>query len=131
MTDPRRGSPPGWPARLPPAGAPGWRQAAVGWLLDRCPPDYRGQPALTRHPVALARLAVLHLQASVQAGRQAIATARSDLADQLPPDAVSAVIEAVETEQARLIAAGRAALLIEAALRDKSGVRQAPSGGQF
>jgi hypothetical protein len=113
-----RGLPPGWPRGLPPAGAPDWRRAASGWLLDHCPPDYRGHPVITRHPVALARLAVLHLQGSVQACREATATARAALGDQLPPEALSALLEALEVELARLLAAGRAARLVEQALRD-------------
>jgi len=117
MTRPGAG-PPGWPVQVLPAGAPGWRRSAVGWLLDHCPPDYRGHPVLQRHPVALAWLAVLHLQASLQGCRQAIATVRADLGDQLPPDALSAVLEALETEQARLLATGRAAGLVERSLRD-------------
>ena len=111
--------PPGWPARLPPAGAPGWRRAATAWLLDQCPAEYRGYPVLTRHPIALARLAGLHLQASADACRQAVATARSDLADDLPPPALTEVLEALETEQARLLAAARAAVLVQRALRDR------------
>jgi hypothetical protein len=115
----RGAGPPGWPAQLPPAGAPGWRQAATGWLLDQCPAEYRGYPVVLRHPVALARLATLHLQFSVQACRQAIGSSRAELGDQLPPEAVAQLIEALETEQARLIAAGRAAALVELALRDR------------
>jgi hypothetical protein len=111
--------PPGWPAGVPPAGVPDWRRAAVNWLLDQCPADYRGYPALTRHPVALARLAVLHLQFSVQACRQALGSARAELSDQLPPDALAQVLEVLETEQGRLLAAGRSAALIEQALRDR------------
>lgn len=117
MTSPAR-VPPGWPAGVPPAGAPHWRRAATGWLLDQCPPDYRGHPVVVRHPVALARLAVLHLAGSVQACREAIATARADLGDVLPPQAVTALLEALEVELARLLAAGRSARLLEQALRD-------------
>ncbi len=110
--------PPGWPAGVPAAGAPEWRRAATGWLLDHCPPDYRGHPVILRHPVALARLAVLHLTGSVQACREAIATVRADLGDRLPPQALDALLEALETELARLLAAGRSARLVEQALRD-------------
>jgi hypothetical protein len=35
----------------------------MGWLLDLCPPEYRSYPALRRHPVVLARFAVLHVEA--------------------------------------------------------------------
>jgi hypothetical protein len=110
--------PPGWPGGVPPAGAPGWRRAATGWLLDQCPPDYRGHLVITRHPVALVRLAVLHLTGSVHAVREAIATARAELGDRLPPQTLEALLEALETELARLLAAGRSARLLEQALRD-------------
>ena len=41
--------PPGWPDRVPPAGVPGWEQAAVSWLLDQCPADYRAYAAWRLH----------------------------------------------------------------------------------
>lgn len=110
--------PPGWPPGVPPAGAPQWRRAATGWLLDQCPADYRGHPVIVRHPVVLARLAVLHLTGSVHATREAIATARAELADRLPPQTLDALLEALEVELARSLAAGRSARLLEQALRD-------------
>jgi hypothetical protein len=109
--------PPGWPAAVPPPGAPDWQRSAVGWLLDQCPPDYRGHPVLLRHPVALAVLAGHHVDAGLQAGRRALATARADLADDLSETAMAALIEALQAEQARMIATRRAVGLIEEALR--------------
>ena len=50
-------TPPGWPAVVPPPGSPDWEQAAAEWLIDLCPPDFRGYPVLRRHPSALAWLA--------------------------------------------------------------------------
>jgi hypothetical protein len=117
MASPAPG-PPGWPAQVLPPGAPGWQRSAVGWLLDLCPADYRGYPVLTRHPAALARLAILHLDAGLQAGQRALATARTELAE-LPPPALAEVIEVIETELARMIAARRGADLVEQALHGR------------
>ena len=50
-------TPPGWPEGVPPHGVPDWEKAATNWLLDLCPPDYRGYPALRKHALALAWLA--------------------------------------------------------------------------
>ncbi len=116
--------PPGWPAQVRPPGAPDWQRTAVAWLLDLCPPDYRGYPVLARHPVALARVAALHVEAGWQAGRRALATARAELADALPPPALGEVIEVLETEQARLLAARRAVALVEQALAGRRFVPQ-------
>jgi hypothetical protein len=112
-------APPGWPASVPPPDVEGWRRRAVGWLLDLCPPDYRGYPVLTRYPAALARLAAHHVTAQLHAQQQATATVRADLAGQVPPAAVEAVLEALEAEQARLLAAQRAVRLVEEALRGR------------
>src|SRR5436853_6361011 len=77
--------PPGWPAVVRPPGAPHWERTALNWLLDLCPADYRGYPVLARHPALLAWLAGHHLDGQLQATRRALATARADLADVVPP----------------------------------------------
>ena len=109
--------PPGWPAQVRPAGSPDWARSATGWLLDQCPPEYRGHPAITRHPVVLAWLAGHHVEACLAATRQALSRVRADLADDLPAPAMAAVIEALEAEQVRLLAVRRAVGLLEEALR--------------
>jgi hypothetical protein len=111
--------PPGWPPTVRPPGAPGWERSAVAWLLDQCPPDFRGYPVLQRYPVALARLAGHHVDAGLQAGQRGLATFRAELADDLPATAMAWLLEALEAEQARLIAARRAIGLIEDALRGR------------
>ena len=66
------------PARLaarlaragPPARRAGMGGTAVNWLLDICPPEFRGYPVLRRHEVVLARFAVLHVEACQAAVRR-------------------------------------------------------------
>lgn len=109
--------PPGWPAEVPPPGAPGWERAAVAWLYDLCPPDYRAHEVLRRYPVVLARFAAGHVESAAEAARRGIATARAELRDLVPPEAVEAAISAYEREGVRLVAAARGVRLVEAALR--------------
>ena len=35
-------TPPGWPRAVPDPESPAFPDKVVGWLLDLCPPDYRG-----------------------------------------------------------------------------------------
>lgn len=112
-------APAGWPAGVRPPGAPDWERTAVGWLLDECPPDYRGIDVLRRYPVALAWLAAHTVAAEQQACRRALATARADLADAVPPPAVAQVLEALELRSARLLAVERAVRLVGEALRGR------------
>jgi hypothetical protein len=109
--------PPGWPSDVRPPGAPHWEATALSWLLDLCPPDYRGHAVLTRHPAVLAWLAGHHLDGQLQAVRRALATARSELADVVAPPVLAETLEAVEAEEARLLAARRALGLLAQALR--------------
>ncbi|EKA62054.1 hypothetical protein B277_04277 [Janibacter hoylei PVAS-1] len=94
----------------------GWQPAAVSWLLDLCPPDYRGHAVLRRHPAALAWLADLHVAAQVDAMRQAYRTVRVDLAESLPDGTIDALLVALEHEGLRLRSAQRSILLIREAL---------------
>src|SRR5690349_11604876 len=100
--------PPGWPRAVRPAGAPDWEQSAVAWLLDQCPPEYRGYPVIVRHPIALAWLAGRHTDAALSATRAAVASVRGDVGDDLPPPALHRLIEALQAEQVRLIDTRRA-----------------------
>jgi hypothetical protein len=115
--------PPGWPPAVRPPGAPHWERSAVGWMLDLCPPEYRGHAVVTRHPALLAWLAGHHVDGQLQGTRRALATARSELAEVLPPPALREAVEAIEQEEARLVAARRALALLGDALR---GVRYVP-----
>jgi hypothetical protein len=109
--------PPGWPGEVSPPGAPDWERSAVAWLLDLCPPDYRGYEVLRRHPIVLARFAAEHIAAGQQATTEGMRSARADLRDVVPADVMDAVLAAYETEFARLTTAARAVALVEDALR--------------
>lgn len=112
-------SPPGWPAGVRPPGAPDWERTAAAWLLDQCPPEYRGYPALRRHPVLLARFATLHVEACQEAVRRGVSEARGALRDVADGDTVEAAVQTWLRESARLLAVRRAAGLIEEALRGR------------
>src|SRR5215469_16998361 len=111
--------PPGWPTGVHPPGSEGFERTAVAWLLDVVPPDYRLHGVLQRHPVALATLARRHLAACVEGARQGYRTARTELGNVLPVSGVDAVLAAYRSEGSRLVAAARAADLLEQALRGK------------
>ena len=113
----RVSTPPGWPDAVRPPGAEHWERSAVNWLLDQCPPEYRGHPVIVRHPLVLAWLAGRHAAGALEAVRQALAQARVELAGDLPVPAMSALLEALQAEQVRLIAVRRAAGFLEEALR--------------
>ena len=109
--------PPGWPPEVLPPQAPDWERSAVAWLYDLCPPDYRAHEVLRRYPVLLARFAAGHVASGVDAARQGLRTVRADLKGVVPPEAVDASVAAYEREGRRLVAAGRAVALVDAALR--------------
>jgi hypothetical protein len=102
-----------------PPGAPDWERTAVAWLLDLCPPEYRAHEVLRHYPVVLARFAAHHVDAGVHAARAGLASARAELRDLVPAEAVAAAVAAYEREGARLAAAGRAVGLVEEALRGR------------
>jgi hypothetical protein len=110
-------TPQGWPAGVHPPGSEDFASTAVGWLLDVVPPDYRLHGVLRRHPVALAAMARYHTKACVEGARQGYRTARTELADALPPHAIDTVLAVYRKEGARLAATARAVTLVERALR--------------
>ena len=105
--------PPGWPRSVPPPVGEGWVVDAVKWLLDQCPPEYRGYPVLRRHPVVLAVFTSAHVAALRGAAADGLAGVRPALAGQ-DPRTVEAAVAVLATEQARLELLGRAV----AAVRD-------------
>ncbi|MCW2783564.1 MAG: hypothetical protein JWP74_81 [Marmoricola sp.] len=112
-------APPGWPATVRPAGAEDWERTAMNWLLDISPPEYRSYPALRRHPVILARFAVLHVESGQAACRRGLSEARGILRDVAGRGEIEAAIAVWESEDARLIGVRRAVGLIEEALRGR------------
>ena len=109
--------PPGWPEQVLPPQAPDWELSAVAWLFDQCPPEYRAHDVLRTHPVVLARFAREHVASAVEAARVGYRTARADLRDLVAPEVVDAVLGTYDREGRRLVQAGRAVSLVEAALR--------------
>ena len=112
-------TPLGWPEQVRPPGAPWWEDTAVGWLLDQCPPDYRAYPALRRHPVVLARFAVLHIEANQAACRRGLSEARSGLREVADLAIIEAAITTWHAEDSRLLGVRREAALVEEALRGR------------
>ena len=104
---------------MPPADSPGWQVPAVSWLLDHCPPDYRGYAAWRKYPIALAWVAGRHIDAQLAAMRQAYREVRVDLADLVSPEALSEIQSDLEAEGLRLRAAARSAGLLYDALQGK------------
>ena len=112
-------APPGWPDGVRPPGAPGWERTAGNWLLDICPPEYRGYPTLRRHLVVLARFAVLHVEACQAAVKRGLSEARAELRDVATLDVIDAAVETWLAEEARLTGVRRGAGLVEEALRGR------------
>lgn len=112
-------APPGWPAAVRAPGTPEWEPSAVSWLLDVCPPEYRGYPGLRRHPVVLARFAVLHVEASQAAIERGLSEARAVLRDIAGQAEIEAALDTWQRESARLIGVRRAVGLVEEALRGR------------
>lgn len=112
-------TPPGWPPQVRPPGAPGWERTAVAWLLDVCPPEYRGYPVLRNHEVVLAWFALLHVEAGQAGVRRGLSEARGVLRDVAAPDTVDAAVLAWQAEEARLAAERRAVALVGEALRGR------------
>jgi len=109
--------PPGWPEPVRPPGTPEWERSAVAWLFDQCPPDYRAYDVLRRYPMVLARFAATCLDGAVTAAEEGLRTARAELRERVPPEAVEAAVAAYERERHRLQTARRAVDLVERALR--------------
>lgn len=111
--------PPGWPAAVLPPGVPDWEDSAARWLLDVCPPEYRGYSGLRRHVVVLARFAVLHVEGMQAAARRGVSEGRTALADVADAEVVERAVATWQREQARLAALRREVGLVEEALRGR------------
>src|SRR3712207_1634246 len=112
-------TPPGWPSLVRPPGAPAWERTASAWLLDICPPEFRGYPVLRRHVVVLARFAVLHVEACQAAVRRGLSEAGGALRDVADADTIEAAVPTLQAGQAGLLAGRRAVGLGEEPLRGR------------
>lgn len=111
---------PGWPARVPPPGTDAFTEKATGFLLDALPSGYRDHDVLRRWPAALASLAHYHMEAVIVGHRQGYRTARTELAQHVPPHAIDAVLSAYRTEGQRLAAEAQSIDLVARALRSQA-----------
>ncbi|WP_084964534.1 hypothetical protein [Thermoactinospora rubra] len=109
--------PPEWPPEVRPPSVPEWEISAVAWLLDAVPPDYRAYEVLRRHPLALARMALHHVESAVRAARAGYRSAAVELKGHLPPHAVEAVLDVYREEGPRLVRLARSIGVVERALR--------------
>ena len=107
--------PPGWPPGVAPSRTDDWEVTAVEFLLELVP-DLRGHAA-RRYPVVLAAIARHTVTGAAEGARQGYRTARTELGEAVPPHAVDAALAAYRDEGRRLVAAARAAELVERALR--------------
>ena len=104
---------------MPPPGSLDWQVPAVSWLLDHCPSDYRGYAGWRKNPVALAWVAVRHIDAELEAMRQAFREVRVDLGELVSTEALAQIQSDLETEGLRLRASARGARLLYEALEGK------------
>jgi hypothetical protein len=91
----------------------------VSWLLDHCPADYRGYAGWRKNPVALAWVAVRHIDADLEAMRQAYREIRVDLGDLVSTEALAEIQSDLEKEGLRLRASARSARLLSGALQGR------------
>ena len=117
-------TPPGWPERVRPPGAPDWEATAIAFLFDCCPADFRAYPVLRRHPLGLARLAAHFVEGQCRASQEGLAQIRARLLDYVSAEVVEAAAEAWLEQSAQLVRVRRAVALIEEALRGKVFVRR-------
>ncbi|MFW6599770.1 hypothetical protein ACQBAU_10215 [Propionibacteriaceae bacterium Y2011] len=117
-------TPPGWPAQVRPAGAPDWEETAIAFLLDCCPPDFRGYPVLRRHPVVLARFAAQFVEGQYGAATDGLAGVRTSLMDHVPSEVLDSAANAWLEQGAQLARVRRAVALVEEALRGRVFIRR-------
>ena len=102
-----RSLPPGWPRAVPPPIGDGWVRDAVAWLLDQCPPEYRGIAVVRQHPRVLVAFAQSHVKAQRDGTDRLLSGVRSGLRGE-DPRVVGQAVAALESEQARLELVARA-----------------------
>lgn len=115
--------PPGWPRAVPPPVGEGWVPDAVAWLLDRCPPEYRGIAVVRNHPRVLVAFAQSQVQAQRDGTDRALRGVRTRLRGE-DPRVIAQAVAALESEQARLELLERSVEALSDAL-DRVGTRAA------
>ena len=111
--------PPGWPDRLADPDDPEFAPAAIAWLLDQGPGEWRSLPGLRDSPAALAYRARCEVRGRLDAARAAYSGLRRELAEDLPADEIDAALAALEAEGAGLLALEREVDLVAEALRGR------------
>jgi hypothetical protein len=117
-------TPPGWPDRVRPPGAPDWERTAIAFLFDCCPADFRAYPVLRNHPVVLARFATQFVEGQYRSAQEGLSGARISLLDYVSAEVVEAATEAWLEQSAQLVRIRRAVGLVEEALRGRVFVRR-------
>jgi CO/xanthine dehydrogenase FAD-binding subunit len=117
-------APPGWPDRVPPPGSPGWETAAVAYLLDCCPADFRRYAVLRNHPVVLSQFAGRFVVGQDRTMHEGVAEVRTQLKGFADPPVVEAAAQAWLEQGAQLARTRRAVGLLDEALRGGSFVRK-------
>lgn len=100
-------TPANWPDGVPAPGADGWERAAVSWLFEQVPSDFRAHAVLSEHPSALVWMARLHLRQVYTAVVRGYRSAAVELKRELPPHAVREVDEVYRLERERVIRCGK------------------------
>lgn len=106
-------APEGWPDGVPAPSMPGWEKAAVSWLFDQLPADYRAHDVLREHPTVLAKMAREHLREAYKAIVKGYRSSSVELKGQLQPHALREVDEVYRLERERIIRNGQAIDAIE------------------
>ena len=117
-------TPPGWPERVRPPGAPDWEATAIAFLFDCCPADFRAYPVLRNHPVVLARFATQFVEGQYHSAQEGLAGVRTSLAEYVSAEVVQSAAEAWLEQSAQLVRVRRAVALVEEALRGRVFVRR-------
>ena len=97
---------------------------SIAFLLDCCPPDFRGYRVRRNHPEVLAQFAVHFVNGQHQASQEGLAEVRTSLSEYVEPDVVEAAAQAWLEQGARLARTRRAVALLDEALRGRVFVRK-------
>lgn len=109
--------PPEWPKEVPHPASPAFTSRITAWLLDLCPPDFRGEPVLIRNPVVLVRLAHRAVAAQGRGVDLALAGVRAELSSVVSESVIEDTVQALLRERERLVRTRRGVVLVEHVLR--------------